>query len=119
MRHRKRKKFGLPKSHREALLKNLLNDLLIHGSLTTLRKRAKMLQGLTDRVITVAKRSDSKMNTIRKLQKFGLREEASRKLLERYLPKFGSKSSGFTTVAPVKYRKGDNALVARVTLLDI
>lgn len=117
MRHRKKlAKLGRKRDHRRGLIRNLVNDLLMHGKIQTTAARVKALRGEIDRVITIAKKVNS-MNTIRALKTYGLREMVSRKLLVEYVPRFKDRNSGFTTMSPVKIRKGDNALIVQISLL--
>jgi large subunit ribosomal protein L17 len=117
MRHRKKiKTLGRKKEHRKALVRNLVNDLLLHGKLQTTKAKAKVLRSEADRVITIAKKG-SNMNTIRQLKSFGLRDNVSRRLMTEYVQRFEGRNSGFTTMSPVKLRKGDNALIYQISIL--
>lgn len=117
MRHRKKlAKLGRKRDYRRGLLRNLMNDLLLHGRLKTTEVKAKALRQWIDRVIVIGKQGAS-MPTIRKLQQYGIRETASRKLFAEYVPRYGNRKSGFTTISPVKLRKGDNALLIQISLI--
>ena len=117
MRHRKKLlKLGRKRDHRRGLLRNLTNDLILHGKIQTTGVKAKALRMEIDRVISVAKQGKN-MSTIRKLEKHGIRSVASKKLFDTYMSRYTDRSSGFITTSPVKFRKGDNALLVQITLL--
>lgn len=59
MRHRKAGyKLGRTTSHRTATLRNLAMGLFEHGQITTTIQRAKAVQPMVEKIITVAKRGD-------------------------------------------------------------
>ena len=59
MRHRKAGyKLGRTDAHRKATLRNLAAGLFEHGQITTTIPRAKALQPLVERIITIARRGD-------------------------------------------------------------
>ena len=59
MRHRKaRHKLGRNASHRKALLRNLVTELLRHGHITTTLAKAKAMQSPAEKMITLGKRGD-------------------------------------------------------------
>lgn len=117
MRHRKKlNRLGRGRAHRRLLLKNLAASLVMHGSIETTEIKAKSLRSYVARLISIAKQKNT-MNAIRKLDKVLHHEEASRKLLGDLKKRYEGRTSGFTRLTPVKYRKGDNALVMRIELL--
>ena len=118
MRHRKKlKRLGIKSSHRRQLMRNLAAALIVHGSIETTAIKAKALSPFVSRLITIAKKDETK-HAIRKLDMDLHNEEASRKLMTELKKRYEHRSSGFIRLTPVKYRKGDNALVTRVELLS-
>lgn len=117
MRHRKKlPKLGRGRDHRRGLLRNLTNDLMLHGKIQTTEVKAKALRMEIDHLITIAKQGKS-MSTIRKLEQYGIRPAVSKKLFDTYISRYTDRSSGFSTISPVKFRKGDNALLVQISLL--
>ncbi len=111
----KTKKLSRTKSHREAMLANMATSLFTHRTIRTTDIKAKELRRFTDRLITIAKQ-----NTLAARRRVfaQLRDKAAvHKLFEEIVPHFDDRSSGFTRVLKVGYRKGDGALLSLVELL--
>jgi len=111
------RQFGRVRSQRKALMNSLLNNLIIHGRMETTEAKAKETKSMIDRVITKAKRSDEKMEIVRKLEGT-LSKQALGKLLED-LPKFDGRSSGYARVIKLSPRKSDGARMAIIELIDV
>ena len=61
MRHRvKGRKLGRDTSHRNALRKNMIADLICHEQITTTEGKARMLRPAAEKIITIAKRGLAK-----------------------------------------------------------
>ncbi len=117
MRHRKKlPKLGRKSEYRKSLLANLLNDLILHGKIQTTEVKAKAVRSVAEKALTMAKGENTSV-VIRRLESFGIREAASRRLMTDYVKRFANRSSGFTTLAPVKIRKGDNAFICQIAFL--
>jgi large subunit ribosomal protein L17 len=59
MRHRKAGyKLGRTSTHRQAMLRNMAVSLFEHGQITTTVQKAKALQPMVEKIITLAKRGD-------------------------------------------------------------
>lgn len=118
MRHKKdNKRLGRPTEHREAMLTNLLQSLIKHGRITTTLVRAKELQRLADRVVTIAKkRSHAAYVQLTKYIK-SEREILIPKLMEEIAPKFAERNGGYTRVVKLGFRRGDAAPTAIIEYL--
>lgn len=117
MRHLKKlKKLGLKKSHRKALLKNLIVSLVMNGRLRTTKTRAKALQAQFDHVMRLVHKKTPR-EAIRILPSYCHLTAASKKIVMELAPKYKDRTSGFTRVTPVGMRKGDNAALAQIELL--
>lgn len=119
MRHKKdNKRLGRPTEHREAMLTNLLQSLIKHGRITTTLVRAKELQRLADRVVTIAKkRSHAAYVQLTKYIK-SERELLIPKLMEEIAPKFADRKGGYTRVVKLGFRRGDAAPTAIIEYLS-
>lgn len=117
MRHRsKLKKLGLGYSHRNALLKNLLASLVLHGRLRTTAARAKALAAKIDRVMRIVRTKEAR-EAIRALPKYCFDKKASIKIMQELKPKYEKRNSGFTRILPVGVRDGDNAKLVQIELI--
>jgi large subunit ribosomal protein L17 len=119
MRHKKdNKRLGRPTAHREAMLTNLLQSLVKHGRITTTLVRAKELQRLADRIVTIAKRRTAAAYA--QLTKYikSERELLIPKLMEEIAPKFAERKGGYTRVVKLGFRRGDAAPTAIIEYLS-
>ncbi|MBI4444328.1 MAG: 50S ribosomal protein L17 [Acidobacteria bacterium] len=116
MRHRwGQRKLGRTTSHRLALLRNLVTELLDKESIVTTVPKAKELRPLAEKMITLGKRETlharrRALATIRK-------KEVVRKLFETLAPRFSDRNGGYTRIIRLGYRRGDSAEIAMIQLL--
>ena len=130
MRHRIRgKKLNRSGSHRKALRMNLASQLFIHGRIRTTFHKAKFLQGHAERLITIAKRglakADEKGDQL--IAVHARRQVARRlnndrilvgKVFDELAPLYADRPGGYTRVLRLGTRKGDNAEMALIELVD-
>jgi len=113
MRHRlKGKKFGRKAGPRKALKKSLAVNLILNGKIKTTKDKAKFVQPLVEKALTLAK-TDS-LITKRKLQSMIGNRDAEKKLVKDMAKKYKERTSGYTRVLKLGERKGDNALIVQV-----
>uniref|UniRef100_A0A7V4E4A8 Large ribosomal subunit protein bL17 n=1 Tax=candidate division WOR-3 bacterium TaxID=2052148 RepID=A0A7V4E4A8_UNCW3 len=118
MRHLKKvKKLGMVKEHREAVLRNQVMSLIIHGRIKTTLPKAKETRRLIEKLITIAKRND--LASIRLAARY---VNNDRRILERLFkeiaPLFKDRNGGYTRILRLPPRKGDNAQMAILELLE-
>lgn len=117
MRHRVKKiKLGRDKDHTKSIMRNLAVSILIHEKIETTPRKAKAVAAFVDRLISIGKKKD-KMNAIRQLEKLIQHENSSRKILEELVKRYESRTSGFTRIHKLGYRKGDNAELVQLELI--
>ncbi len=104
---KKLKMQGKKPSHRRALIKGQLNQLIRSGKVQTTPSKAKILKAEFDRLITEAKKETqaSKRRVSTKLEN----DRSIVKLYESILPKLQEVNSGYALSARTLPRKGDNA----------
>ncbi len=116
MRHRRKlKKLNRDTKHRQALFRNQLKQLVIYGSITTTRAKAKQLKRLMDKVVYKAK-TDSVASRRNLHRLFGDRRVV-RVLVNEIAPLFKERASGFTTITQVGVRKGDNSQMVKISFI--
>ena len=118
MRHRKvGRKLNRNSSHREAMLCNLLNSLVKSERIQTTLMRAKELQKIADKAVTLAKKNTAASITqLSKLVKSD-REEVITKLLKELGPRFAAREGGYTRIIKLGFRRGDAAPTALIEYL--
>lgn len=115
MRHRREQsKLGMPSDARVALVRNQVAALFEHGAITTTLPRAKAVQRMAERLITRAKRGD--LANIRQIAQHLPTKVSLRALLRNVAPALTEVQSGYTQIAKLKYRRGDGALIVRLSI---
>ncbi len=116
MRHRNaNRKLSRNTSHRRAMLRNLVTDLLDHGRLMTTLPKAKEVRPLAEKMITLGKRDN--LHARRQLQAYLLREAVAKKVFETIAPRFADRNGGYSRIIKLGNRKGDGADLAIIELL--
>ncbi|HKI63293.1 MAG TPA: 50S ribosomal protein L17 [Burkholderiales bacterium] len=110
------RKLNRTTSHRLAMLRNMTNSLLRHETITTTLPKAKELRRVVEPMITLGKKP-SLAN--RRLAFSRLRDrEMVGKLFEDLGPRYAKRNGGYLRILKTGFRKGDNAPLALVLLLD-
>jgi large subunit ribosomal protein L17 len=110
------RKLGRTSSHRAAMLRNMTVSLLRHEEITTTVPKAKELRRVAEPMITLGKKP-SLAN--RRLAYDRLRDRAIvTKLFEELGKRYAKRNGGYLRILKTGFRKGDNAPLALVTLMD-
>ena len=110
------RKLNRTSSHRLAMLRNMTNSLLKHETIKTTLPKAKELRRVVEPMITLGKKP-SLAN--RRLAFNRLRDrEIVTKLFDELGPRYGKRNGGYLRILKTGFRKGDNAPLALVVLLD-
>jgi large subunit ribosomal protein L17 len=117
MRHRySNRKLNRTTSHRLAMLRNMANSLLRHEVIVTTLPKAKELRRVAEPLITLGK-APSLAN--RRLAFDRTRDrEIVVKLFDVLGPRFAARNGGYVRILKYGFRKGDNAPLALVELVD-
>jgi len=110
------RKLNRTSSHRQAMLRNMMNSLLTHEAIKTTLPKAKTLRKVVEPMITLAKK-DSVAN--RRLAFDRLRDrDVVTKLFNELGPRFAARPGGYTRILKMGFRVGDNAPMAFVELVE-
>ena len=117
MRHRLGlRKLNRTSSHRLAMLRNMTVSLLRHETITTTLPKAKELRRVVEPMITLGKKPSL---TNRRLAFDRLRDrEIVVKLFDILGPRYSTRNGGYLRILKNGFRKGDNAPMPFVELLD-
>jgi large subunit ribosomal protein L17 len=117
MRHaNKNNHLGRTASHREAMLSNMAASLLLHKRISTTLAKAKELRKYIEPIITRGKEdtTHSRRVVFSYLQnKFAVSE-----LFRDISQKVGDRPGGYTRILKTGFRKGDNAEMCIIELVD-
>ena len=100
---------------RKALLANLATSLIVNGKLVTTVAKAKFAGPYVEKLITSAKKD--RLFTNRKLASV-LSTAAFKKLVLEIAPGFSERHGGYLRIVKQVTRRGDNAQMARLELLE-
>jgi len=110
------RKLGRPTAHRQAMLRGMVTYLLENGQIETTLTRAKEVQALTDKMITLGK--ENTLASRRRVLAFVTKEDVVKKLFDQIAPKYSERSGGYTAVYKLGPRRGDAAEMAVIKLAD-
>ena len=103
-------------SHRKALVRILVAQLIKHDAIKTTKAKAKAIKPTADRVVRWAKRGGQR-NYIRALG-FLRCKDAAKKLFNEFPRRYRNRPCGYTTMFRLPNRKGDYAEMAYIMYLD-
>jgi len=117
MRHRySNRKLNRTTSHRLAMLRNMANSLLRHEAIVTTLPKAKELRRVAEPLITLGKEPSL---AHRRLAFDRTRDrDIVVKLFDVLGPRFATRNGGYLRILKCGFRKGDNAPLALVELVD-
>jgi large subunit ribosomal protein L17 len=98
------------------MLANLATSLFEHDRITTTEAKAKRLRPLAERLITFAKRGD--LHARRQVMTVIRDKDVVHKLFAEIGPKFATRPGGYTRIVKTNPRKGDNAPMAIIELVE-
>ncbi len=110
------RKLNRTSEHRQAMLRNMCNSLLLHEAIKTTVPKAKELRRVVEPLITLAK-----VATLanRRLAFNRLRDrDMVTKLFNELGPRYNTRPGGYTRILKMGFRIGDNAPMAFVELVD-
>jgi large subunit ribosomal protein L17 len=102
-------------SARKALFKGLVTSVIEHERVVTTVPKAKAVQPLVEKMITLAKRDT--LHTRRQAAAFLETPDAVKKLFDKLGTRFGQRQGGYTRVVRLGNRKGDGAEQAIIELV--
>ena len=113
MRHRNKKSIlGREKAHREAMMRNLADSFILHGSIETTLAKAKALRSVVEPLVTKAKKND--LAARREAIKVLYTDKAVKKLMEDLGPKYKDRNGGYTRIIKLGHRVNDAAPMAKI-----
>jgi len=110
------RKLNRTSAHRKAMFANMAVALIKHEQIKTTLPKAKELKPVVEKLITLGKKGGlaNRRLAISRLQNKELVEKIFSTLAERY----GKRDGGYTRVLKAGYRKGDDAPMAIIELVD-
>ncbi|MFW2512979.1 50S ribosomal protein L17 [Demequina sp. SO4-13] len=103
-------------AHERQILANLAQSLFEHGRITTTATKAKRLRPYAERIVTFAKRGD--LASRRKVLGLLSDKGVVHALFTEIGPGFAEREGGYTRITKIGARKGDNAPMAVIELVE-
>ena len=116
-------KAAYTKSKYENMLRNVVTDLILHGTVKVTEAVARDVVKEADRLVTLTKKEDV-MNAKRQAARFvrNIENEKGVKALDVLFgeigPRYASRNGGYTRRLKLGNRKGDNAPIVVVTWVE-
>ncbi len=109
-------RLGAGPAHQDLMLANLASDLIRHGRVRTTVAKAKTLRPYVEKLITKARRGDlhARRQVLAKLRD----RDVVAYLFEDVAPRFADRDGGYTRIVKLGPRRGDNAPMAIIELVD-
>jgi len=110
------RKLNRTSSHRLAMLRNMTVSLLRHEEIRTTLPKAKELRRVVEPMITLGKKATlaNRRLAFNRLRDRGIVE----KLFDNLGPRYAKRNGGYLRILKTGFRKGDNAPLALVMLMD-
>ncbi|MGI9535240.1 MAG: 50S ribosomal protein L17, partial [Thermodesulfobacteriota bacterium] len=117
MRHKRvGRKLGVVTKHRRAMLRNLATELFRYDSIKTTDARAKETRRVAEKLITMAKKGT--LQSRRQAATFIKNKDVLKKLFSEIVEKHKDRPGGYTRIIKLGYRKGDNAPISLIELVQ-
>jgi large subunit ribosomal protein L17 len=112
----KGKRMGGSPSHERLILANLATALFEHGRITTTEARARRLRPVAERLITISKKGD--LHARRRVLTVIRNKDVVHTLFAEIGPRYENREGGYTRIVKIGPRKGDNAPMAVIELVE-
>ena len=109
-------RLGGSPAHQRLMLANLATALFEHGKITTTETKARRLRPVAERLITKAKRGD--IHSRRQVAAVIRDKTVVHELFTEIAPGFATRPGGYTRITKIGPRKGDNAPMAVIELVE-
>ncbi|HEU0041064.1 MAG TPA: 50S ribosomal protein L17 [Jiangellaceae bacterium] len=109
-------RLGGSPAHQKAILANLATSLFEYGRITTTEAKARRLRPVAERLITKAKRGD--LHARRQVASTIRDKGIVHVLFTEIGPRYENRNGGYTRIVKIGPRKGDNAPMAVIELVE-
>jgi large subunit ribosomal protein L17 len=109
-------RLGGSSAHQRHIMANLATALFEHGKITTTEAKARRLRPYAERLITFAKRGD--LHARREVLTVVTDKGVVHTLFTEIGPRFATREGGYTRITKIGPRKGDNAPLAVIELVE-
>ncbi len=104
-------------AHARLMKKNLLTSLVLYEQIRTTLNRAKAVQPMLDRMMSLI-RGKQPQAAVRVMQQYLLDDNARKKVMEVLLKRYEKRTSGLSSIKALGVRQGDGAKLVSLTLME-
>lgn len=116
MRHRKHgKTLSRTSSVREALIRDLVSNLILAEKMKTTLAKARVLRPRIERLVSLARQGT--VTARRRCRQSVRTDEAAKKLVEVIGPRYQGRAGGYTRTVRIGPRRGDGAVMVLITFV--
>jgi large subunit ribosomal protein L17 len=112
----KGRRLGGGPAHERLMIANLATSLFEHGRITTTEAKARRLRPIAERLVTFAKRGD--IASRRRVLTVVKDKTVVHELFTEIAPRYANRNGGYTRIVKLGPRKGDNAPMAIIELVE-
>ena len=117
MRHRRSgRALSRSRSHRAALVRNQVTELLRHEAIVTTEAKAKEIRPVAERMITLGKKGT--LHARRLAAAVLTDKRVVKRLFDDVGPRFSERPGGYTRIVKLGPRRGDGARMAHIELVE-
>ena len=109
------RKLGKTSTQRKAMLRQLVTDLLENRKIEPTFYRAKEVQPVVEKMITLGKKAG--LANYRRALSYITKEDVAKKLFDEIAPKYAHRNGGYTRETRTGARRGDAAEMAVIELV--
>jgi large subunit ribosomal protein L17 len=109
-------RLGGSPAHQKLILANLAKSLFEHDKITTTEAKARLLRPYAERLITKAKKGD--LHNRRQVLAVLRDKDIVFRLFDEIAPNYANRPGGYTRIIKAGTRKGDNAPMAVIELVE-
>lgn len=109
-------KSGKTPSHKRAMYRNLVTDLLGYEKITTTEAKAKQIRGLAEKMITLGKQGS--LHSRRQALSYIFNKQVTDKVFSELAERYAERSGGYTRIIKLGQRLGDGASMVKIELVS-
>ena len=110
------RKLSRSSSHRRALYRNLVTDLLNYEKITTTEAKAKEVRGLAEKMITLGK--EGNLHSRRQALSYVFDKKVAEKVFNDLAQRYAERPGGYTRMNKLGPRLGDGAPMVKLELVE-
>ncbi|MEE8318255.1 MAG: 50S ribosomal protein L17 [Dehalococcoidales bacterium] len=110
------RQLGRSMSHRKALYRNQVTDLLNHEKIVTTEAKAKEVRGQAEKIITLGK--EGGLSAFRRALLVVTDKAVAEKVFADLAKRYGERPGGYTRMVKLGPRLGDGAPMVQLTLVE-